>query len=209
MAVLRQLWRPYLAPDAASGRLILSQVASLAYKVPREFANSFLMTSRCRARSSGQVTQCLLSSHAARVPANVADVIIPAPVQRLRIMLSTASTQTDIMKWKEASSTHVLSLHPPAQRQPDQVSPCNGMVDSRPLVPLHHISKPARGLSHGAAQPTMKHSRQKQTIRMSTGGLPPRAALANGVRQGQGEYERFDRWDQAYRMKIGNVTCSC
>jgi hypothetical protein len=114
-------------------------------------------------------------------------LLFPAPVQRLRIMLSTASTQTDSMKSKEASSTHVLSLHPPAQRQPDQVSPYNGMVDSRPLVTLHHISKPARGLSHGSAKPTMKRRRQKQTTRMSTGGLPPRAALANGVRTGKGK----------------------
>lgn len=111
--------------------------------------------------------------------------LFPAPVQRIRIMLSTASTQIDSMKSKEASSTHVLSLHAPAQRQPDQVSPCNGVVDSWPLVTLHHISKPTPGLSHGAAKLTMKRRHQKQTTRMSTGGLPPRAALANGVQTGQ------------------------
>ena len=61
------------------------------------------------------------------------------------------------------------------------------VVDSWPLVTLHHISKPAPGLSYGAAKPTIKRSRQKQTTRMSTGGLPPRAALANGVRTGKGK----------------------
>jgi hypothetical protein len=114
-------------------------------------------------------------------------LLFPAPVQRLRIMLSTASTQTDSMKSKEAYSTHVLSLYPPAQRQPDRVSPRNGMVDRRPLVTPHHISKPERGLGHGAAKPTMKRRRQKQTTRMSTGGLPPRGAQANGVWTSKGK----------------------
>jgi hypothetical protein len=201
MAVLRQLWRPYLAPSAASGPLIRSQAAGLAYKVPREFANSFLTTSRCRARPSGQVIQYLVSTHAARVAANIVDVLFPAPVQRLRIMLSTASTQTDSMKSKEASSTHVLSLHPPAQRKPDQVSPCNGVVDSWPLVTLHHISKLAPGLSHGAAKPTMERRRQKQATRMSTGGLPPRAALANGVQTGKGKGSMKDLTDGIKRTE--------
>jgi hypothetical protein len=114
-------------------------------------------------------------------------LLSPAPGQRLRTMISSAGSQTDSMESKEASSTHLLSLHPPAQEQPDQVSPFNVMIHSRPLVTLHHISKPERGLSHGAAKPTMKRRRQKQTTRMSTGRLPPRAALANGVRTGKGE----------------------
>lgn len=76
MAVLRSDQETF-APDAVSGRLILPQAEGLAYKVLREFVNSFLMTSRCRARPNGQVTQYLLSGHAARVAANAVDVVIP------------------------------------------------------------------------------------------------------------------------------------
>lgn len=123
-------------------------------------------------------------------------------------MLSTTSTQTDSMKSKEAYSMHVLSLYPPAQRQPDRVSPRNGMVDTRPSVTPHHISKPERGLSHGDAKPAMERRRQKQTTRMSTGRTSsPRRSGQRGLdQQGQREYERSDRWDQAGRMKIGDVT---
>jgi hypothetical protein len=114
-------------------------------------------------------------------------LLSPAPGQRLRTMLSTAGTQTDSMESKEASSTHLLSLRPPVQKQPDQVSTFIVIINSRPLVTLHHISKPERGLNHGATKPTMKRRRQKQTTRMSTGGLPPQAALASGVRTVEGK----------------------
>jgi hypothetical protein len=90
------------------------------------------------------------------------------------------------MEAKGASSTHLLSLRPPAQKQPDQVSPFIVIVNSRPLVTPYHIYQPEQGLI-GDTKPMMKRRRQKQTTRMSTGGLPPRAALASGIWTDEGK----------------------
>jgi hypothetical protein len=101
-------------------------------------------------------------------------------------MLSKAGTQTDSVEAKGASSTHLVSLRPPAQKQPDQVSPFVVIVNTRLLVTPHHIYKPERDLI-GDTKPMINRKRQKQTTRMSTGGLPPQAALVSGIRTGEGK----------------------
>jgi hypothetical protein len=65
MAVLRQLWRPHLAPGAASGPLVQSRAAGLAYKVTRDFVTLQSKAERpsnpilvCNSCSKGRSEHC-------------------------------------------------------------------------------------------------------------------------------------------------------
>jgi hypothetical protein len=148
------------------------------------------MTSRCEAQrytaEPASVPQSI-TTRLARIALTADSATLPPTCITTTFILSAASKKTDSIVSIGGTLPHHTSPHSSAQKLLNEVTPSSGIVDSRPLLTPNHKPKEEQARNYGAAKPVLRRKRKKKTARITTGGLSPRAALANGVLTGKGE----------------------